>query len=122
MDGDPLIDALGLGADLRTVRDRLEDFEGHRQAFEDEASRVAEKRSLVRQQVVSTEVFVEGFDQSPTSSIGWWGPRSGRRSRTCSDRYVDVIYWLQDQEDPATGTVEVTLFEQSNAVVTVVDT
>ena len=99
----------------RALTDRLREMEAEERELEQELARIGAEREYIRQNTLSAELMAAAYRDVPAmidrlTAAGEW-----HALRDLIARYVEVIDWQQDADDPTTGTVEIMLFEEGMA-------
>jgi DNA invertase Pin-like site-specific DNA recombinase len=110
-----IVQAVESGGTIRSLSARLTELEAERTSIEEEATNVRLEMDRVRQHTLSVEVMAETFRDFPSMLDRLQAGGEWYAIRDLIARYVEVMDWHQDAEDPTAGTVEVMLFEQAQS-------
>jgi hypothetical protein len=105
--------ALESGAAFQSIRDRLGELEAQRAGLEAELARVGHEAEQARQRALSVDVLAESYQDFPAMLDQLRAAGDWQALKDLMGRYVEVLDWQQDSEDPTAGRVDIMLFEQA---------
>jgi len=108
----PLVQAVEEGGNFKSLAGRLAELDTERASMEEELACLQLDMDKVRQHTLSVEVIAETYRDFPAMLDKLKEAEEWFTIRDLIGRYVEVIDWHQDANDPTTGTVEIMLFEQ----------
>ena len=110
---DTLVQAIESGGELRALTGRLRELEDEQRSMEEEMAKIGREAGHIRQHALSTEIMVETYRDFPAILDRLIEADQWQAIKDLLNRFIEVIDWHQDAEDPTTGTVEIMLFEQA---------
>jgi site-specific DNA recombinase len=109
----PLLTALESGAAFASIKERLAALEGERTTLEQELARTQHQTEQMRQRVLSTEILAGSYRDFPAMLDQLRQAEDWKAIKELVSRYVEVLDWHQDEQDPTAGHVDIMLFEQA---------
>jgi site-specific DNA recombinase len=110
-----LVDALEGGTAFRSLAERLQELETDRTSVEQELTSVRGETEFIRQNALSMELTAATYRDFPAMLDRLTEAEEWRGIKDLIARYVEVLDWHQDTEDPTTGSVDIMLFEEALA-------
>lgn len=107
-----LVQALETGGEIQSLTSRIKELEDEQRSMEDELRYVQQEAEIIRKQVLSSQVMAETYRGFPEMLDRLIQGEQWQVIKNMLTRYVEVIDWHMEPDDPSTGTVEIMLYQQ----------
>ncbi len=111
-----IVQAVESGGAFSSLAQRMGELEGEQKSMEEELASIREEKNLIRQKTISTEAMLATYQDFPSILDALSHAEDWHCIKTLIAQHVEVIDWHQDEADPTSGTVDIALFEEAQAV------